>query len=81
MIIRKDYDTIITKIRNGQAHTLSEGDTMYLGACRKGQKGESLMPQHNSETGAPRRAWSLKTALCQKHSVAQKKMVKDILLK
>lgn len=62
LIIRKDYDTIITKIRNGQAHTLSEGDTMYLGACRKGQKGESLMPQHNSETGAPRRAWSLKTA-------------------
>lgn len=62
LIIRKDYDTIITKIRNGQAHTLSEGDTMYLGACRKGQKGDSLMPQHNNEMGAPRRAWSLKTA-------------------
>ena len=62
LIIRKDYDTIITKIRNGQAHTLSEGDTMYLGACRKGQKGDSLMPQHNNEIKAPRRAWSLKTA-------------------
>ena len=62
LIIRKDYDTIITKIKNGQAHTLSEGDTMYLGACRKGQKGDSLMPQHNSNIGAPRRAWSLKTA-------------------
>lgn len=62
LIIRRDYDTIITKIRNGQAHTLSEGDTMYLGACRKGQKGDSLMPQHNNGTGAPRRAWSLKTA-------------------
>lgn len=62
LIIRKDYDTIITKIKNGQAHTLSEGDTMYLGACRKGQKGYSLMPQHNSNIGAPRRAWSLKTA-------------------
>lgn len=35
LIIRRDYDTIITKIRNGQAHTLSEGE-MYLGACRKG---------------------------------------------
>lgn len=45
-VIRKDYDTIITKIRNGQAETLSEGDTMYLGACRKGQKGDSLMAQH-----------------------------------
>ncbi len=61
-IIRRDYDTIIKKIRDGQAHTLSEGDTMYLGACRKGQKGESLMPQHNNLTGAPRRAWSLKTS-------------------
>lgn len=49
LIIRKDYDTIITKIRNGQAHTLSEGDTMYLGACRKGQKGDSLMPQHKNK--------------------------------
>ncbi len=62
LIIRNDYNTIISKIENGQAHTLSEGDTMYLGACRKGQKGDSLMQQHNSETGAPRRAWCLKTA-------------------
>lgn len=59
LIIRNDYNTIISKIKNGQAHTLSEGDTMYLGACRKGQKGDSLMQQHNSETGAPRRAWCL----------------------
>lgn len=62
LIIRQDYETIIAKIRSGQAHTLSEGDTMYLGACRKGQKGDSLMDQHNSSVGAPRRAWSLKTA-------------------
>lgn len=62
LVIRKDYETIITKIRNGQAHTLSEGDTMYLGACRKGQKGDTLMAQHNNTEGAPRRAWSLKTA-------------------
>ena len=62
LIIRKDYEIIIRKIKEGQAHTLSEGDTMYLGACRKGQKGDSLMPQHNSQIGAPRRAWSLKTA-------------------
>lgn len=61
LIIRKDYETIISKIRNGKAETLSEGDTMYLGACRKGQKGDSLMVQHGSDIGAPRRAWSLKT--------------------
>ncbi len=62
LIIRQDYDTIIAKIRNGQAHTLSEGDTMYLGACRKGKKGDSLMAQHDNTLGAPRRAWCLKTA-------------------
>lgn len=62
LIMKQDYEVIITKIRNGLAHTLSEGDTMYLGACRKGQKGDSLMEQHGSATGAPRRAWSLKMA-------------------
>ena len=35
---------------------------MYLGACRKGQKQDSLMAQHGSDVPAPRRAWSLKTA-------------------
>ena len=63
LIIRHDYDVIIEKIKQGKAHELSEGDTMYLGACRKGQKGESLMRQpYNSEVDAPRRAFSLKMA-------------------
>jgi len=35
-IIRRDYEFIISKIRSGAAETLSEGDTMYLGACTKG---------------------------------------------
>lgn len=60
LIIRQDYNTIIDKIKRGEAHLLSEGDTMYLGACRKGQKGESLATQPYSELGAPRRAFSLK---------------------
>lgn len=62
LIIKHDYETIIDKIKRGEAHLLSEGDTMYLGACRKGQKGDSLMKQPYSETGAPRRAFSLKMA-------------------
>ena len=62
LIIRQDYETIVEKIRRGEAHLLSEGDTMYLGACRKGQKGDSLMEQPNSKEGAPRRAFSLKMA-------------------
>ena len=62
LIIKHDYDVIIDKIKRGEAHLLSEGDTEYLGACRKGQKGDSLRVQPNSPIGAPRRAFSLKTA-------------------
>ena len=63
LIIQHDYDVIIDKIKQGKAHELSEGDTMYLGACRKGQKDDSLMKQpYNPEIDAPRRAFSLKMA-------------------
>lgn len=63
LIIRHDYEVIIDKIKQGKAHELSEGDTMYLGACRKGQKGDSLMKQpNNPDIDAPRRAFSLKMA-------------------
>lgn len=60
LVIQNDYNIIIEKIKLGQAHLLSEGDTMYLGACRKGQKGDSLMKQPYNEIDAPRRAFSLK---------------------
>lgn len=76
LVIKHDYEIIISKIKNGEAHLLSEGDTMYLGACRKGQKGDSLMKQPNSETGAPRRAFSLKMAYMRtilKHVLDSKK--------
>lgn len=61
-IIKHDYEVIVEKIRQGKAHELSEGDTMYLGACRKGQKGEALRKQPFNEIGAPKRAFALKTA-------------------
>lgn len=35
-IIIDDYNQINEKIKQGKAHELSEGDTMYLGACTKG---------------------------------------------
>lgn len=62
IIIKRDYEIIVGKIRRGLAHELSEGDTMYLAACRKGQKGDSLRKQPFSEIGAPKRAFSLKPA-------------------
>ncbi|KAF3305026.1 restriction endonuclease, partial [Carnobacterium sp. PL17GRE32] len=35
-IIKNDWEIIVGKIRAGKAEELSEGDTMYLGACTKG---------------------------------------------
>ena len=62
LIIKRDYDIIANKVRNGEAHLLSEGDTMYLGACRKGQKGDSPQSQPFSNFKANKRAFSLKPA-------------------
>ena len=61
-IIRNDYNIIIDKIKAGKAHELSEGDTLYLGACRKGQKGDALREQPCSQEKAAGRAFSLKPA-------------------
>ena len=54
--IKKDYETIADKVRRGEAHLLSEGDTVYLGACRKGQKGDTKQPQPFSDEKANKRA-------------------------
>lgn len=73
MLIKKDYETIVKKVRDGQAHLLSEGDTMYLGACRKGQKGDSPQDQPFSNIKANKRAFSLKPAYMRyilKHVIA-----------
>lgn len=62
LVIKNDYETIADKVRRGEAHLLSEGDTLYLGACRKGQKGDAPQHQPFSEHKAARRAFSLKPA-------------------
>jgi DNA mismatch repair protein MutH len=66
LIMKQDYEKIIAKIQAGKAHELSEGDTTYLGACRKGQKGDSDVPYtlldgSPAAIPAPKRAFSLKT--------------------
>lgn len=46
-IIIDDYHQINDKIKQGKAHELSEGDTMYLGACTKGATAQkSMRPQY-----------------------------------
>ena len=61
-VIQRDWETIKQKIEAGKAHELSEGDTYYLGACRKGSGGinEKLRDQPFSEIKAKARAFSLK---------------------
>ncbi|MDO4995118.1 MAG: Sau3AI family type II restriction endonuclease [Bacteroidales bacterium] len=61
-IIKHDFEVIVDKIRRGEAHLLSEGDTVYLAACRKGQKGDEPRKQPFSAIRAPQRAFSLKPA-------------------
>jgi DNA mismatch repair protein MutH len=59
-IIREDWQKILSKIIAGKAHELSEGDTLYLGACTKGSDGDSRTTQPASEITAKPRAYSLK---------------------
>jgi DNA mismatch repair protein MutH len=61
-VIKSDWEKIQGKVMQGKAHELSEGDTFYLGACRKGAGGakEKLRTQPFSSIGAPSRAFSFK---------------------
>lgn len=61
-IIEHDFETIMDKIRAGKAHEISEGDTMYLGACTKGATAASVRQQPFSDIPAKQRAYSLKTS-------------------
>lgn len=61
-IIKKDYETIINKIKAGKAHELSEGDTLYLGAATKSATGANQRKQPFSEVPAKPRAFSFKTS-------------------
>lgn len=59
-IIRRDWELIKKKIKDGKAHELSEGDTFYLGACTKGANAGSTRVQPCSVIPAKQRAFSLK---------------------
>jgi len=62
LVIKRDWEIIHKKILDGKAHELSEGDTFYLGACRKGSGGEDekLQKQPFSKELAKSRAFSFK---------------------
>lgn len=87
IVIKKDWEMIINKINAGKAHEISEGDTMYLGACTKGSTAaKSKRAQPFSEILAPQRAFSLKRSyvdsvieeLLQREVFFEEKTVKAI---
>ena len=60
-IIKDDWHKIVSIIKEGRAHELSEGDTLYLGACTKGASSETVREQpFNEDIKAKQRAFSLK---------------------
>ncbi|MGN0309593.1 MAG: MutH/Sau3AI family endonuclease, partial [Bacteroides sp.] len=66
-IITDDWNTIHDKIRRGEAHLLTEGDTFYLAACMKGSRGNAEMrEQPFSDEPAQQRAYSLKQGYINK---------------
>jgi len=58
--IKKDWETIVNKIKNGDAHLLSEADTLYLGAATKASSSADRRRQPNNDELAKPRAFSLK---------------------
>ncbi|AUM99402.1 DNA mismatch repair protein MutH [Clostridium botulinum] len=86
-IIENDWNTIALKVKQGKAHEISEGDTMYLGACTKGSTAErSKRVQPNNDIMAPQRAFSYKRQyvdyiieeLLQKEQVRKSKAEKSL---
>lgn len=62
LIIRSDYDKILSKINAGKAHELSEGDTLYLGAAPKAANASVRRSQPFSNIPAKPRAFCYKNS-------------------
>lgn len=61
-IIKRDFEIIRQKIRDGKAHELSESDTSYLGAATKAATSEKKREQPNSDELAKPRAFAFKNS-------------------
>ncbi len=59
-IFKNDFEIIKSKVKEGLAHEISEGDTSYLGACTKAQTSNIRTSQPFSHILAKPRAYSLK---------------------
>lgn len=57
---KKDWDTVVRKIRRGKAHELSGSDTLYLEAATKAANATKRTEQPYSSVLAKPRAWAIK---------------------
>lgn len=62
IIIEQDWVKLMDKIRAGQAHLITEGDTLYLAACTKGATAATVRQQPFNSIPAKQRAYSLKSS-------------------
>lgn len=61
-IIKHDFDIIVSKVKQGKAHELSGGDTMYLEACPKASTSADRRKQPFSDELAKPRAFAFKNS-------------------
>lgn len=61
-IIKHDFEVIVDKIKEGKAHELSEGDTLYLGAAPKAATAQDRRKQPFSDEMAKPRAFAYKNS-------------------
>lgn len=74
--IKQDWEKIVEKIKHGEAHLLSEADTLYLGAAPKASNSKVRRKQPNSNEMAKPRAFSLKTKYL--NHLIQKYLASDV---
>lgn len=60
--IKRDWETVVDKVRAGHAEDISGGDTVYLEACTKAKDSTVRRAQPFSDVPAKPRAWALKSA-------------------
>ncbi len=60
--IKRDWETVVDKVREGHAEDISGSDTVYLEACTKAKDSTVRRKQPFSNVPAKPRAWALKAS-------------------
>lgn len=60
--IKRDWETVVGKVRAGHAEDISGSDTLYLEACTKARDSSVRTAQPFSDVPAKPRAWALKAS-------------------